>query len=95
MRYLRAVSMGLGLGVALLAWCLHDIQISLAQARMTMLESCVVARNNEMNAEMDTLRKQLQELQSWRVQVSLASRMGWNQAHRFIREQPLVMPEGE
>ena len=91
MKYFRAVCLGAVLGTALLGYCLLDIEISLARIQIVMLESSCRSQKETVG----TLRKQLHELQSWRIQVSLASRMGWSQAHRFIREHPLIMPEAE
>ena len=33
--------------------------------------------------------KDIGELQQWRMHVSVASRMGWNQANRYIQQFPL------
>jgi hypothetical protein len=89
MRYFRAVCLGAVLGTALLGYAMLDIEISLARIQIVMLESSCRSQKETMNI----LRKQLNELQSWRIQVSLASRMGWGQAHRFIREHPLMFDE--
>lgn len=95
MKLMPAVTIGAVLGtiLAMLAVCVVDLhrQFSLAQTRISMLESSCESGN----AEMVTLRNQLDELQSWRVQVTLASRMGWPQAVRFIREFPLEALEAE
>lgn len=79
----------LGIVLLMLAVCVLEleVQLSLANARVAVLESRV--------HEMDTLRRELDELQSWRVRVTLASRMGWSQAHRFIREFPLEEEGGQ
>lgn len=83
----------LGVILGMLAICAVELhkEVSLAQTRIAMLESSCESMDNEMV----TLRNQLDELQSWRVQVTLASRMGWSQSARFIREFPLWLPEAE
>lgn len=93
MRQLPAIIAGATLGtvLAMLAICSVELhrQLFLAQTKLAMVESSCL----EMKNEMVTLREQHDELQSWRTQVTAASRMGWSQAHRFIREFPLWTAE--
>lgn len=45
--------------------------------------------------EYELCKARVDELQSWRIDVTLASRMGWGQAIRYIYEYPLSLPVRE
>ena len=89
MRAAIACALGLLLGQFACIVMLGVSLISFAEGQATMVDSCVIMRGQEI----EPMRRQLDELQRWRVQVTLASRMGWSQAVRFIREHPLVYGE--
>ena len=70
--------------------------IGLAVAMISLAENqrAVVELHLRMEQEETAkVNKRLDEFQAWRVQVTLASRMGWSDAVRFIREHPLVYGE--
>ena len=98
--YVLVVGAVLGTLFGILALCAVELhrQIVLAQDRIAVLESSCESQTNEIDItrnQMNTLRNQLDELQRWRVRVSLASRMGWGPAHRFIREFPSFLTEAQ
>ena len=89
MRVAIACAIGLLLGQFACLVMLAVSMVSLAERQADVVDSCVIMRHDEVKP----MRRQLEELQAWRVQVTLASRMGWSDAVRFIREHPLVYGE--
>lgn len=89
MRVAIACALGLLLGQFACIILLAMSMISLAEGQAAVVDSCVVGRKEDIVP----MRQRLDELQAWRVHVTLASRMGWSQAVRFIREHPLVYGE--
>ena len=86
MRAAVACALGLLLGQFACIIGLSVSMISIAENQHAVVDSCLIVNKEEV-AEVN---ERLDEFQSWRVQVTLASRMGWGQAVRFIREHPLV-----
>jgi hypothetical protein len=62
-----------------------DIQLIQLAASYSILDSEFV----HLRSENFELKKQLVEFQAWRVHVTVASRMGWGQANRYIQGYPL------
>ncbi|MGH7261844.1 MAG: hypothetical protein ACREI9_14420, partial [Nitrospiraceae bacterium] len=50
-------------------------------------------QRDDLARVLDDTRGALVELQHWRVNITLASRMGWPRAVQYIRENPLPFPE--
>lgn len=81
--------------IALLAIAIgHARIIDVQAARMELIELELARGSHErhmLTTTMSRQRLQLVELQSWRVHLTTASRMGWDQAARYVREFPMEL----
>lgn len=60
-----------------------------AQAQQNTINMQLQAQLAVEQRRGDELAKELEEFQQWRLHITAASRMGWSQATRYIREFPL------
>ena len=87
------------LGIAFI-WVVALLGISIDLAKqvdvLQMKTAQALQFNQSLRQELNLLRsdqaelsRTFEEFQSWRVHVTLASRMGWGPAHRYLRTYPL------
>jgi hypothetical protein len=89
------------LGVAFI-WVVALLAVALAMGRELQLmnarlgsyaaaQSVLDSDITRLRSENRELRDEIAEFQKWRVHVTLAARMGWTTANRYIQQYPLEM----
>jgi hypothetical protein len=87
----------------MIVWAIALLMIAVGHARIIDVQSqrieLLELELSRASAERQELRRhathghrRLDEFQEWRVDLTLASRMGWNAAARYVREYPLDLP---